>query len=240
MVSPAAIAGRRSRLILPPSAGGPYILAFPNTENPLSDGGKWTQGLDVGQVFNNVRCIGGSPGIAIGTVASSNGPPILYDDNVAVAKTLGFSTTRFYTRYRIYKPPGYTPSAAHEIEMLSAFDIGDGFNRGYELSIGYGNGIQPIRQNGDAGDYTVGIFDTLSGASFGVAHDDFVDVLFDSSSGSPVITLLLNDDEEEWVITDVTAGKITSGYGGMGMFGRPHASLDFTKYGFSYFEYGNI
>lgn len=218
----------------------PYVLTFPNTENPLSDGGKWTQGEDVGVVFNNIRATGGSPGFAWGVAASSSGPPPEYDDNVAVVKGLGVSTTKHYVKFRVYKPGGYSPAGPHEIEILTGFDIAGSNNRGYESSIGYGSNIQPIRQNGPIGSYDAGpdIFTTLSGATFGVAHGDDVTVLYDSTGGSPVLTYSLNDTPM-WVVTDTTAGKVMSGYGGIGIFARPDGTLDLSKYGCSRFELGN-
>jgi hypothetical protein len=95
-----------------------------------------------------------------------------------------------------------------------------------------------VRWNGALGDFITTVFTTISGAAFGVADGDIVKTIFDSTSGSPIITYFLNA-VQQWQITDTTAGKITSGFPGMGFFARSGAGLDMTKYCNRRFDCGN-
>jgi hypothetical protein len=61
-----------------------YNTLFPATENPISQGGQWVNGLADGLDWSNVQTIGnGSSGTAYGTVISG-GPP--YNDSIAMIK----------------------------------------------------------------------------------------------------------------------------------------------------------
>ena len=71
-----------------PSRAQSYTTNFPATENPISQGGKWTNGLATGFDWGNVQTTGGA---AYGTTISV-GPP--YNDSIATIKgTWGLNQT---------------------------------------------------------------------------------------------------------------------------------------------------
>ena len=223
----------RARGIVPLNSGA-YSTSFPLTENPISEGGKWTLGGDTGLDWQNIRTNGGSPGIAYGVGTT---PINQFTDCIGCIKNLGLSTRKFYTRIQVRMAAAYNPAADHEIELLF-FDILPHVNKGYEISIQWQGAAQPIRQNGAISDYDTTVFTTLSGGTFGVADGDWLGGVFDSTSGSPVITLDVNG-VPQWIITDTTAGKILDLYPGMGFFAHPDASIDMTKYCANGFAAGN-
>ncbi|MGD0579825.1 MAG: hypothetical protein ABSC08_12950, partial [Bryobacteraceae bacterium] len=79
----------RSENALPaatPPAGthGPYSTHFAQTENPLSEGGKWSNGLKDGLDWTDVRA---TPGFAFGTeIGGARPAPRKYDDSTALLK----------------------------------------------------------------------------------------------------------------------------------------------------------
>jgi hypothetical protein len=110
--------------------------------------------------------------------------------------------------------------------------------KGYEMNFQFGLAVQPVRSNGAIGDFSTTVFTDVSGAAFGVNDGDVVKIIFDSTSGSPVITMFLNG-VQSYVITDTTAGKITTGSPGMSFFVRPGAGADPTKYCNKGYDCGN-
>ena len=212
-----------------------YNTTFPATENPISQGGGiWTQGLADGLDWQDVQSTGGSPGICWGTGSSGTG---LFNDCIATQQGV-YTTNKHYSQITVSLTGGYTPPSTHETEALVGFTISAHSAKGYEMDFGFGTGLQPVRWNGAAGDFITSVFTTLSGATFGVGDGDVVKAVYDSTSGSPVITLFLNS-VQQWVITDTTAGKIVTGSPGLGFFARPGTGLDMSKYCVKGFACGN-
>lgn len=58
-----------------------YSTTFPATENPISQGGNWVNGLTNGLDWTDVQTTGGSPGEAFTTKGSGAEPP--YNDSIA-------------------------------------------------------------------------------------------------------------------------------------------------------------
>lgn len=196
-----------------------FSTAFPSTENPISAGGPWTLGGTAGLDWQNVQTSSGSPGLAFGTGSSSTND----DDNIAILAGQ-FSTTKHWVHILCHRVGGYSPGVTHEVEALLSFTISGHSAKGYELDFGLGVTIQPVRWNGALNDFDTGVFTTVSGSSFGIvlADGDTIDAVFDSTSGSPVISVWYNNPARSGsatvVWTDTTAGKITSGAPGMGFF----------------------
>jgi hypothetical protein len=133
---------------------------------------------------------------------------------------------------------GYTPPSTQEVECLVGFTIAAHSAKGYEMDIGFGLNVQPVRWNGALNDFDTTVFTTLSGATFSLVDGDVLKTVYDSTSGSPVITMFLNG-AQQWQVTDTTIGKILSGSPGMGFFARPGAGLDMTKYCNQGYDAGN-
>lgn len=224
-----------------------YSTTFPLTENPLSQGSIWTHGGDVGLDWQNVQCAGGSPGSAYGTGVSDISPSVLFNDNIATLQSSGLSTSAFWLEMLVRDDAGYTPAAAHEIELLM-MTISAHSAIGYEMD--FTLTLTPARWNGAAGDFTTGFETTISGSTFTPADGDRVRAEYDSTSGSPVFTLYsgtgaigggLTGLTQRWKFTDTTAGKIVSAYPGMGHFYRPGVSpADFPKRSIKGFGCGNL
>lgn len=213
----------------------PFVAAFPllwlSAQNPIN--GIWTQGGRDGLVWQNTRSNGGNPGIAYGV-----GPSAGYDDCISSVQGQGLSLTKHFTEIRIVKIGGYTPPSTHEVGLWGGLTIGPNSLAGYEFNFQFDANVQPVRSNGPIGNFNTDVFTTLSGAAFAVAHGDIVRSIYDSTSGSPILTLFLNGVQQiQW--TDTTAGKILTGYPGMSFFARDGAGLDMTKYCNNRFDCGN-
>lgn len=214
-------------------ASSSFPTTWPLTENPISQGGIWTQGGTVGLDWQNTRSNGGAPGIAYGV-----GPSAGFDDCIATVQGQGLSTTKHYSEIRIVRVGGYTPPSSHETNGLCGFTISANSAKGYEIINPFNSNVQPVRWNGGLGNFDTTVFTLLSGSSYVAVDGDVIKNVFDSTSGSPVITVFVNGVQQiQW--TDTTAGKILSGFPGMGFFAASGAGLDMTKYCNSRFDCGN-
>ena len=214
-------------------SGPIFPTTWPLTENPISLGGVFTLGGTNGLDWQNVRSNGGSPGIAYGVGASAG-----FDDCLATVQGQGFSTTKHYSEIRIVKVGGYTPPSTHEVETLTGFTITANSAKGYEMDFGFNTSVQPVRWNGALGDFDTTVFTLLSGTPFVAADGDIIRTVFDSTSGSPVLTVFLGGVQQVQY-TDTTAGKILTGFPGIGFFAAAGTGLDMTKYCNNRFDCGN-
>ena len=83
------------------TANNPYYTDFKTAENPLSLGGKWTNGRDVGLKWNNVQAVSG---IACGADFVGLGAS-RYDDCIAHLDT-AFGPDQ-YAQGTVFRAPGY-------------------------------------------------------------------------------------------------------------------------------------
>jgi len=225
----------RRYLVSPQGGGpiGPFTTTFPNTENPVSLGGIVKQGLADGLDWSNTQSTGGTPGSCYATAFND----VTDNDSIMCLPSL-FSATKHYSQITIHKAAGYTPPSTHEVEghvgtVITAHSI-----KSYEMDFGFGLSLQPVRWDGAINSFTTTCFTTLSGNFFSVADGDVVKTVFDSTSGSPVITVFLNG-VQQIQMTDTTAGKLVSGAPGVGFFIRSGTGADFTKYCISGWSCGN-
>jgi hypothetical protein len=221
-----------------PPLPDPYTSTFPLTENPVSEGGIYTLGGTHGLDWQDPRTTGGTPGIEYASGTS----PGQATDNLAIIKGR-FSPTKHFIEFVVKRQAGYTPANSHEIEGLVGFDVSQHNARGYEWDFGIGQNVIVVRWNGAIDDYTVngdpngnlangkGWTDTPTGPGIpgGLNDGDRVRIVFDSTSGSPVMTLYVNGTQV-YQVTDTSANKWTSGSPGTGYFARPDASLVLTNY----------
>lgn len=196
--------------------GDPYSSGFDLTENPISEGGVWTNGGATGGSWQNVQT-GSSH--AYGVAVSAG-----YDDCLATLQGHFDSQTHF-SEATCYKLGGYSPSgaASHESEILLGFTITSGVAAGYEITHGFGTDPQFVRWNGALGDFTV-LSPTGTGVSGGIVDGDVMKATYSISGGNPVITLYRNGSQV-YTYTDSAAGKIVSGSPGIGFFGRSGATM---------------
>jgi hypothetical protein len=210
-----------------------FSTTFPNTENPITSGVTWTQGGTDGIDWQNVRSTGGSPGTAYGV-----GPVLVtYEDCLATVQNR-FNPNKHYAEITVRKDGGYVPPDTHEIEILVGYTISANSVTGYEMDFGFGNNLQPVRLQGSKGNFDTTVFTVVSGNYFSASDGDVIRAYFDSTSGSPIITMYLNG-VQQIQFTDTTAGKYVSGSPGMGFFARAGSGLDMTKYSAHGFACGN-
>lgn len=126
-----------------PAAIAFYSTGFPSTENPLSDGGRWVQGLDVGVAWGNVQS---TPGLCFATRNLGG-----FNDDIA--HLTGSWPANQFAQGTVFLQTGYT--ASHEIELFVMFQITANNARGYEWftnTTSGGSGI--VRWNGAFSDFT--------------------------------------------------------------------------------------
>jgi hypothetical protein len=217
-----------------------FSTTFPDTENPLSQGSIWTHGGATGLEWQNIRATGGSPGTCYGVGAATESG---VEDCIAAIQGR-FNTQRHFAQFTVHKPGGYTPPSSHEIELHVGCTIGANSIFTYEMLFPYDGSFLSVRWNGTYASFTYQFtgLDTVSGDPANLASlvdGDVVRAEFDSTSGSPVITLKRNGSTS-LVITDTAAGKITSGSPGLAFFARSGTGLDMTKYGVRAFSAGSL
>jgi len=149
-----------------------YTTNFDQTENPISEGGRWTNGRAVGLDWNDMQTASGN---ACGTAFS----PSNYDDNIACLSGFG---ANHYIEGVIHRASGYNPSQVHEIQLLLRFEIAAHNARGYEIIIYSKGGNKIIRWNGSHGDFTV-----LPASGDGSGTPASGDVIRVEASGSSII-----------------------------------------------------
>ena len=183
-----------------------YTTNFAGLENPLSEGGVWS---NVGLDWTNVQKVNG---LACGTLDGTGG----YNDSYAHLS--GFPAD--HTASAVVRvASGLTDT--HEVELLMRWADSARSARGYECNMNYQGGCQIVRWNGTIGDFTV-----LGGANApGVSTGD----VFKASVVGNVITVWLNNTQ----IVQVTDGTFTSGNPGIGFYRRTSGAN--TDYGFTSF-----
>jgi len=124
-----------------PAAANSYTTNFPGTENPISEGGKWS---NVGGDWTPVKT---TPGLACGT----NGAKDAYDDSYAHLSGFGADQTAEAT---IYIASGIPSSESHEVELLLRWADSAHNARGYECLLNFLGGMQIMRWDGAFGAFT--------------------------------------------------------------------------------------
>src|SRR6267154_1724242 len=105
-------------------AAASYSTTFPLTENPISEGGIWTNGKAVGIDWSNVRT---TAGLAFGTQTGFDG----LNDSIAVLHgTWRPNQTATATVHTVNQQSG---GVFEEVELLLRFTIAGDNATGYEL-----------------------------------------------------------------------------------------------------------
>jgi len=206
----------------PVSGGSSYSTGFPQTENPISEGGMWIGGKAVGVDWNNVQTV---PGKAYASVLS--GSPNRYNDSIAQLNTT-FTANQF-AQGTVYRAAGYSPTGGHEVELLLRFQITPQNARGYEVLWGHQGYLAIVRWNGPLANYTT-LYDS-GNPGIGPAVDG--DVLRAEIVGS-TIRVYKNGS----LVASVSDSTWTSGQPGIGFWPVDDATID--KYGWRSYQAGSL
>jgi len=223
-------------------SGGSYSTTFGSAENPLSEGGKWVDGKAIGLKWNNPKTVGGQ---AVAAVLSGLGAS-RYDDSIGhLSKSfIDFGDNQF-SRGTVYRAQGYTPpsGSAHEIELLTRFEITANSARGYETMWGMSPGssstgayLAMVRWNGPLGDYTT-IYDSTAGGGVLMPAPVNGDVLEVQIIGT-VLKAYLNGVEKTPNGGVSTLGTWSEGQPGIGFW--PVDSATPGNYGWSDWTCGSL
>jgi len=146
--SPVTVAGGQSATTPCVAAGASYSTTFSLSENPINEGGKWTNGKTVGLDWNDVKT---SSGNAYASVLS--GGASRYNDSIAhLSTSFAAYTPNQYAQGTVFRVAGY--SSSHEVELLLHFKITAHSARGYEVLWGATGYLAIVRWNGPLGNYT--------------------------------------------------------------------------------------
>jgi hypothetical protein len=123
------------------SKGKKYETVFTGVEDPLSEGGEWSNnGLDWSRVTK-------TDGMAAGTQGGYGG----YDDSYA--RLSGFPPNHS-ARAVVQIKDGMDESCTHEVELHLRWSDAPHIARGYEVLLGLGSYLGIVRWNGPIGDFT--------------------------------------------------------------------------------------
>jgi hypothetical protein len=172
-----------------------YVTFFTGAEDPLSEGGKWSNnGLDWTRVEKK-------DGMAAGTQGGDGG----YDDSYATLS--GFPPDQS-ARAVVQIRDGIDLSCTHEVELLLRWSDAPHLARGYEINLGLGSYMQIIRWNGAIGDFT-----ELASVWLPPAKDGDI---FRATAVGNVITGYLNGVP----LVQATDSTFSTGNPGIGFFRR--------------------
>lgn len=196
---------------------GTYTTNFPATENPISEGGKWVNGLTNGVQWQNVRT---TTGMAFGTQTGSNG----FDDSTAVLTGSWGPNQTAQATVRVTQADSGS-GLFEEVEVRLHTTITANSITGYEIncSVIAGNPyMQIVRWNGALGSWT-----ELDGRGVGCQNGD---VLKATISGS-TITAYKNGS----AVFSVNDSTFTGGSPGVGFYLQGGSSSMDSHFGFSSF-----
>jgi hypothetical protein len=183
------------------SGGGrSYTTAFPLTENPISEGGRWSNGQTDGLDWHDMST---TPGLAIGHQSGSS-----YTDGTAL---LTGSWGPNQTVEAVVHAVNPKDSCYQEVELRLRSTLTPHSCTGYEISFKAtktsGAYLIIVRWNGPVGDFTYLL--NVSGAQYGVTEGDVVK----ATIAGNVITAYLNGVP----MGHATDSTYVSGSPGMGM-----------------------
>ncbi len=182
------------------SGGGRvYATTFPQSENPISEGGNWINGKAVGLDWHDVST---TPGLAIGHQSGSS-----YTDGTALLTGAWGPTQAVEAVVHTVNPK---ESCYQEVEMRLRSSLTAHSCTGYEISFKATKSASAyliiVRWNGPVGDFTY--LKNSTGAQYGIAEGDTVKATIVGN----VITAYLNGV----VVGTATDSTYTTGNPGIG------------------------
>lgn len=199
-----------------------YSTSFAGTENPLSEGGIWTNGGTTGLDWTDVRK---TPGLAFATQVPHTSPP--FDDSIACLS--GYHPDQWVSG--VIRNPGN--AAAHrEVELHLRQRISAHSAISIELDITIDFGLQVVRWNGPVNSFTP----IASNITAGVTTNDG-DVYYAQFVG----TALLVKCNSATVYTGTDA-LVTTGSPGLGFYAETNSTTPSAdnSFGFSSFSCGEL
>jgi IPT/TIG domain len=192
----------------PPPAGRTYTTNFPQTENPISEGGNWINAGTTGLDWTNMQT---TPGFAFATQTGTN--PGLFDDSVAILTGSWGNDQSAQGTIEIVTPITVPPGPCYqESEILLRASISAHSVTGYEINVGAWNDansyIHVVRWNGSFGNFTTLL--RSIGPQYGVKTGDIISAQMVGN----VITVFINGVQKGQVTDNTYAG----GNPGMGMY----------------------
>jgi len=202
------------------ASGRFYATNFDGSENPISEGGAWTNGGEVGLDWQNIVK---DQGIGFGSGTSAG-----YDD--CLAHLSGFAPNH-YAEATVHAASGYSAPSSHEVELLLRFRITAHSARGYEVLNGWNGAYsQIVRWNGPLDDFT---YLSTTGPGYGVLVEG--DVIRATVVGS-TITVYKNGAE----VMQASDSTWSDGDPGIGMFIRPGAGAEPQAFCYTSFAAGDL
>jgi hypothetical protein len=190
-----------------------YTTNFPLAENPVSEGGLWTNGKSVGVDWADVRT---TPGLAFGAESSE----VRYADSTALLRG---NWAPDQMAQAIVHTTNQSDKIYEEVELRLRSTISAHLATGYEINFrclktenAY---TQVVRWNGPLGKFT--ILKAAEGSRFGVIEGDVVTATIIGK----VITAYINGTQ----VLQVTDGTYAGGNPGMGFYleGSTGTNADF-------------
>lgn len=131
---------------------GTFTTAFPATENPISQGGIWLNGLTDGLDWNDIQTVAGHAYSAAFDTASGG-----VSDGICNLKRSFLACTRKqFSAGTVFRAVGYNPNVAHEIAVYVNMTIDPAGHSvtGYEFYRGSGGTTALIRWEGPWNTFT--------------------------------------------------------------------------------------
>lgn len=219
-----------------------YSTAFPLTENPISEGSKWLNGLDAGINWLNFRT---TPGLAFGTDVSPSPP--FNDPTAILAPSVGSFSGNQYARafVRTINQQAFNQEVA--LRLRCTVDTVRGMIQGYEVlfrccgASGWYTDI--VRwDGGSAADGFTILIHTTSGP--GIANGD----LIEATAVGTVIKAFVNgvlvntwDTANDAVpVFGLGSRLYCSGSPGIGCFQHGQTTATLPDFGLTYFAATNL
>jgi hypothetical protein len=207
-----------------------YSTSFPATENPISEGGVWTNGDVVGLDWTDVQTSGG---LAHRTQIPGTPPP--FDDSIACLS--GFPANH----YAMAVLSNSAPSGELEVELLLRWAISANVARGYEITIIDNGNMYLVDWGGAVNNFAIIDGPITTNVSTADGAIWYAQVVGNTVTVKCNGTTVLTRDVEAWA----TANSRTywsTGNPGLGFYtdnslGAPSAG---TTYAWSSFEAGGL
>ena len=210
------------QVVIPLNGGHTYTTNFSLTENPISEGGNWVNGGDLGLDWANVST---ASGLAIGHEVG-----VRYSDGTAL---LTGSWAPDQTAIAVVYSTNQDDACYQEVELRLRSSLSSHSCKGYEINFKASKTskayLQIVRWNGALGDFSY--VDSSSGAQYGVKTGDTVK----ASIVGHVITAYINGVQ----MLQATDTVYNSGNPGIGfnLENSPSGCSGTNgKYGFTYFK----
>jgi PKD domain len=194
------------------SRAGTYSTSFPQTQNPISEGGRWINGMTAGLDWANIAT---TPGLAFGTETGAGG----FDDSTALLTGAWGSNQTASARVHIGTRAGGGVYKEVEIRLRSSISAHSctGYEINFSLNSGAGAYTQIVRWNGPVGSFT--LLDSGGGSQYQINEGDEVKAVI---SGNTITSYIRGQK-----VVQVTDNTFTSGNPGMGFYLQGTGTNDF-------------